>query len=448
MSGRSALAAMPMPESSPPPPIGTTSVSISGASSSSSSATVPWPGDDLGIVERVNEGQAALRLEPACFGIGFVEHFAVKHDFGAVPFGLHHLDGRGGHRHDDGDRHAQPPPVIGQRLRMVAGRGGDHAAGAPPLLHQQQFVERAALLVGGGELQVLELHIHGGPGHLRQCPAEQSGRAHHRALDPLRRRPDVGQGDGGLMCGAGHGLGRLDHLAPTRNKAYRRAMFLKKLVAAFAALSLAAFAAPVAADVLVDNVNGYTLGADGRLIRFNAILVGDDGRVERLYARGEKKPDRTRFRFDGKGRTLMPGLIDAHGHVMGLGFGALQLDLSDTRSLAEAQARIAAYAAANPTPRWIVGRGWNQERWGLGRFPTAADLDSVAPGRPVWLERVDGHAGWANSQAMRKRASRRRRPRLPAARSKGRRRPAERHLHRRGFGPGRQGRSDAAAEDA
>jgi predicted amidohydrolase YtcJ len=177
-------------------------------------------------------------------------------------------------------------------------------------------------------------------------------------------------------------------------------MFLKKLVAAFAALSLAAFAAPVAADVLVDNVNGYTLGADGRLIRFNAILVGDDGRVERLYARGEKKPDRTRFRFDGKGRTLMPGLIDAHGHVMGLGFGALQLDLSDTRSLAEAQARIAAYAAANPTPRWIVGRGWNQERWGLGRFPTAADLDSVAPGRPIWLERVDGHAGWANSLAM------------------------------------------------
>ena len=63
--------------------------------------------------------------------------------------------------------------------------------------------------------------------------------------------------------------------------------------------------------------------------------------------------------------------------------------------------RIAAYAAANPTPRWIVGRGWNQERWGLGRFPTAADLDAVVGDRPVWLERVDGHAGWANSAAMR-----------------------------------------------
>ncbi|HEY0028603.1 MAG TPA: amidohydrolase [Allosphingosinicella sp.] len=179
-------------------------------------------------------------------------------------------------------------------------------------------------------------------------------------------------------------------------------MILKKLVAALAALSLAA--APAAADVLVDNVNGYTLNAEGRLMRFNAMLVGDDGRVQRLYQRGDKKGERTKYRFDGKGRTLLPGLIDAHGHVMGLGFNALQLDLSETKTLAEAQAKIAAYAAANPNPRWIVGRGWNQERWGLGRFPTAADLDAVVKDRPVWLERVDGHAGWANSAAMKEAA--------------------------------------------
>src|SRR6185312_6495349 len=86
---------------------------------------------------------------------------------------------------------------------------------------------------------------------------------------------------------------------------------------------------------------------------------------------------------------------------MALGMGALELDLSDTNSLAEAQQRIAAYARANPTPRWIVGRGWNQERWHLGRFPTAADLDAAVADRPVWLARVDGHAGWANSMAMR-----------------------------------------------
>jgi hypothetical protein len=173
---------------------------------------------------------------------------------------------------------------------------------------------------------------------------------------------------------------------------------IRKLIAGLAALLL--IAQPALADVLVDNVNGYTIGADGRLIRFGAMLVGDDGRVERLYQRGERKSERTRFRFDGKGRTLLPGLIDAHGHVMSLGLNAIQLDLSDTRTLQEAQAKIAAYAAANPTPRWIVGRGWNQETWGLGRFPTAAELDAAVKDRPVWLGRVDGHAGWANSEAM------------------------------------------------
>jgi predicted amidohydrolase YtcJ len=191
--------------------------------------------------------------------------------------------------------------------------------------------------------------------------------------------PDFGQG----------------HLARRANKPYRRSM-LRFLIAL-----LALFATPAAADVLVDNVNGYTLREDGRLFRFNGLWVGDDGRVRQLYQRGDRRPERPRFLLNGRGRTLIPGLIDAHGHVMGLGMGALQLDLSDTHSLAEAQQRIAAYAAANPTPRWIVGRGWNQERWGLGRFPTSADLDAAVGDRPVWLERVDGHAGWANRAAMR-----------------------------------------------
>jgi predicted amidohydrolase YtcJ len=160
-------------------------------------------------------------------------------------------------------------------------------------------------------------------------------------------------------------------------------------------------ASPALADALVDNVNGYTIRRDGELYRFTGMIVGEDGRVKQLLRRGDRRPERPQYLLDGRGRTLIPGLIDAHGHVMGLGLGALQLDLSDTNSLQEAQRRIAEYAAANPTPRWIVGRGWNQERWGLGRFPTAAELDAVVGDRPIWLERVDGHAGWANSAAMR-----------------------------------------------
>ncbi|MBC7986110.1 MAG: amidohydrolase family protein [Sphingomonadaceae bacterium] len=159
---------------------------------------------------------------------------------------------------------------------------------------------------------------------------------------------------------------------------------------------------PALADALIDNANGYTLDEDGDLVRFTGILFDPDtGRITRLLDRNDDPPDDLDFRHDARGATVIPGLIDAHGHVMGLGQAALTLDLSDTDSLAEAQARLAQYAAENPSPRWIVGRGWNHERWGLGRFPTAADLDSIVADRPVWLERVDGHAGVANSLAMR-----------------------------------------------
>ena len=97
---------------------------------------------------------------------------------------------------------------------------------------------------------------------------------------------------------------------------------------------------------------------------------------------------------------MMPGFIDAHLHVMGVGFAALTLDLSQTQSLEEALAAIAQFAEANPGRPWILGGGWNQEKWGLGRFPTAAELDTIVADRPVYLTRVDGHAGWANSLAM------------------------------------------------
>ncbi|MEA3018163.1 MAG: hypothetical protein QOI38_2885 [Sphingomonadales bacterium] len=172
---------------------------------------------------------------------------------------------------------------------------------------------------------------------------------------------------------------------------------LKLLLGLLAALLSAA---PAVADTLVDDVNGYTMRADGRLFRFTGLVVDDQGRVKQLLTSRDRRSS-FRSRIDGRGRTLLPGLIDAHGHVMGLGFNAMQLDLSDTRSLEEALQRLRAYVAANPTPRWIVGRGWNQERWGLGRFPTAAELDAVVRDRPVYLQRVDGHAAWVNSAAMR-----------------------------------------------
>ncbi|WBY17597.1 amidohydrolase [Erythrobacteraceae bacterium WH01K] len=168
-----------------------------------------------------------------------------------------------------------------------------------------------------------------------------------------------------------------------------------------AAAILAATALPSAAlaDVLIDNVDGVRIDEDGELDRFTGLWIDDDGKIAGVLDRGDDRP-KTDFRLDGEGRVMMPGLIDAHLHVMGVGFGELTLDLSDTNSLAEAQRKIADFARENPGRPWILGRGWNQEKWGLGRFPTAAELDQVVADRPVWLERVDGHAGWANTAAL------------------------------------------------
>ncbi|MGP1282409.1 MAG: amidohydrolase, partial [Parasphingopyxis sp.] len=173
------------------------------------------------------------------------------------------------------------------------------------------------------------------------------------------------------------------------------------MVATVLALAVLLLPAPARADALIENANGYTLDEDGNLVRFTGLLFDvDTGRVTRLLGRNDDRPRELDFRHDAQGRTVIPGLIDAHGHLMGLGYNAIQLDLSDTTSLADAMARLARYSAENPTLRWVVGRGWNQERWGLDRFPTAADLDAAVSDRPVWLVRVDGHAGVANSAAM------------------------------------------------
>lgn len=173
-------------------------------------------------------------------------------------------------------------------------------------------------------------------------------------------------------------------------------MMFRKFLTALVALALPA---PALADTLIYNVDGVRIDEEGKLDRFAAMLVSDDGRILQVLDRGAELPQATAG-YDGQGKVVIPGLIDAHLHIMGVGFGALTLDLSQTRSLEEAQQAIKEFAEANPDKGWIIGRGWNQELWGLGRFPTAAELDAVVGDRPVVLERVDGHATWVNSRVM------------------------------------------------
>ncbi|MGB0898486.1 MAG: amidohydrolase, partial [Psychrobium sp.] len=104
--------------------------------------------------------------------------------------------------------------------------------------------------------------------------------------------------------------------------------------------------------------------------------------------------------IDGQGKTMLPGLIDGHGHVTGLGLNLQRISLRDIASENDSVAKVIEFAKNNPELSWIRGRGWNQELWPTKTFPTKKSLDEKIAHKPVWLRRIDGHAGWANSKAL------------------------------------------------
>ena len=156
---------------------------------------------------------------------------------------------------------------------------------------------------------------------------------------------------------------------------------------------------PADAETVLHNVSGYTSTQSG-IHEFSVLVYSDAGRIMAVGndALVVDYPDAERI--DGQGRCVLPGLTDAHAHVYGLGFLAISLDLAGVASLADAVHQIGEFARANPHADWIQGRGWNQVLWPVKEFPQAADIDAVVNDRPVWLRRIDGHAGWANSKAM------------------------------------------------
>ena len=152
-----------------------------------------------------------------------------------------------------------------------------------------------------------------------------------------------------------------------------------------------------------------TLAHNGHLITMDAgqpiaeAMVFDD--AGKILAVGKSAELRAQFpdakSLDLKQRSVVPGLIDAHGHVLNQGLALMRVDLVGTRSKAEILDRLKAFARGLPDDAWLLGRGWDQNDWGgNGEFPTAEDLDKAFPERPVWLTRIDGHAGWANSAAL------------------------------------------------
>ncbi|WP_216594758.1 amidohydrolase [Halomonas sp. PR-M31] len=174
-------------------------------------------------------------------------------------------------------------------------------------------------------------------------------------------------------------------------------MFRKTLLC----LSIAGVSFAAQAETTVfHNANGYGFDDNRQLVNFSTLVV-EDGKV---VARGDKAvaDDYTNADndIDAQGKTLLPGLIDAHGHFMALGYSLLEVDLRDLESAKQSAEKVAEFASRNPNFEWVRGGGWNQVLWEGKEFPTAEVLDAQIADRPVMLSRVDHHAIWVNSKAM------------------------------------------------
>lgn len=180
-------------------------------------------------------------------------------------------------------------------------------------------------------------------------------------------------------------------------------MQLIKLIKPILLASLCAVTSvAIAQTQVIYNANGYSPLYKGKMrhgeVNTFTTLVIKDGKVVKTGPDSLKNSFPGATLIDAKGKTLLPGLIDAHGHVIGLGNNLSQLDVRGAKSVDEVTAKLKEFA--KDKKGWIIGRGWNQELWSNTRFPTAADLDKVVNDRPVILSRVDGHAIWVNSKAL------------------------------------------------
>ena len=164
-------------------------------------------------------------------------------------------------------------------------------------------------------------------------------------------------------------------------------------------LAVALHAAP-AADIIFHNGNIYT--ASEKQPRAEAIAIKGE-RIVFVGSTAEARKlgnEATRL-VDLRGQTVVPGLTDAHCHIFGIGEREMTLNLEGLRTREEFLARVKERAAKTPSGEWLTGRGWIETFWTPPQFPTAAELDEVAPNNPVFLTRADGHGAVANSAALR-----------------------------------------------
>ncbi len=174
------------------------------------------------------------------------------------------------------------------------------------------------------------------------------------------------------------------------------------MLSVFAALTLALAANPEmtpAATLVVVNANIHTAATGQPAARALAargariVAVGDDAVVRPFIGPGTRV-------VDLGGRTLLPGLIDSHGHMLGFGTRLSEVDVVGTTSYEAVIARVVEWARTTPAGDWILGRGWDQNDWSETAMPYHAALSRAVPDHPVRLTRIDGHAALVNRKAL------------------------------------------------
>ncbi len=144
------------------------------------------------------------------------------------------------------------------------------------------------------------------------------------------------------------------------------------------------------------NIKGYS--HDGQQLEQLDSLLFDQESGKLLAAKPEYLKGATVV--DGKGQVVLPGLHDAHGHILNYGLSQQLVNIQGLSSLKKTLQKTQRYTTEHVDYPWILGRGWNHVLWDGKAFPNRYDLDQISKDKPIWLERVDGHAGWANSKAL------------------------------------------------
>ena len=159
------------------------------------------------------------------------------------------------------------------------------------------------------------------------------------------------------------------------------------------------------ADMIISGGTIYTMDEKNPTVEAVAIASGKIVFAGTQAEAQKFKGDQTQ-QVDLQGQTMTPGFIESHGHIMGLGYNELNIDLMDTKSWDEIVERVKQAVDKAQPGEWIIGRGWHQDKWDkkpekmVNGFQTHEQLSAVSPNNPVFLSHASGHAGFANANAM------------------------------------------------